>query len=75
MQWGAKARADAPEFTCLPAIFYPFFLISLRGTQSLRNSSGEVSDALNSESLKARQGKVVWPRLDDRSPLLEPSPL
>lgn len=28
--------------------FSPFFLISLRGTQSLRNSPSEVLDALNS---------------------------
>lgn len=57
------------RFTCLWAILSPFFLISLRGTQSLRNSTSEVPDALNSDSFSARRGEVVWPRLDSRSPL------
>ena len=56
-------------FTCLWAILSAFFLISLRGTQSLRNSTGEVPDALNSASLSARRGRVVWLRLDGRRPL------
>lgn len=50
------------------AIFPRRLLISLRGTQSLRNSGGEVPDALNPASREARQGKVVWPCLDDGKP-------
>ncbi|XP_053079369.1 translation initiation factor IF-2-like [Acinonyx jubatus] len=42
----------------------------LRGTQSLRNSCREVPDALNSESLQARQGKVELPRFGPQKPTL-----
>lgn len=68
-QWGAQARVDPLWFTRLWAILSLFFLISLRGTQSLRNSGCEVPDALNSDSLPARRGMVVWLRLDDRNSL------
>lgn len=58
MQWGARARVGPLWFTCFWAILSPFFLISLRGTQSLRNSGSEVPDALNSDSPRARRGTV-----------------
>lgn len=59
MLWGAVAGVGPLGFTCLWAILSPFFLISLRGTQSLRNRSSEVPDALNSDSLIARRGRVL----------------
>lgn len=68
MLWGAVARVGPLRFTCLWAILSSLVLISLRGTQSLRNSNTEVPDALNSDSVNTRRVRVAWPRLDRRSP-------
>lgn len=68
MPWGAETWLGPLWFACLWTMLSPFFLISLRRAQSLRNSGSEVPDALNSGSPSARRGLAVWPRLHRRSP-------
>lgn len=48
MPWGAETWLGPLGFACFWTMLSPFFLMSLRRAQGLRNSGSEVPDALNS---------------------------